>query len=66
MYDRAYMSFEEYEHEISKARERAKTEDMSDPHCETMEELNEWAKKHGCMNFIFELNFARIMSKKRK
>lgn len=36
-----------------------------DPHCETIEELNEWAKKHGCMNFIFELNFARIMSKKR-
>jgi hypothetical protein len=36
-----------------------------DPHCETMEELNEWAKIHGCMNYIFELNFARITSKKR-
>ena len=35
-----------------------------DPHCETMEELNEWAKKHGYMNYIFELNFVRIMSKK--
>lgn len=35
-----------------------------DPHCETMEELNEWAKKHGYMNYIFELNFIRIMSKK--
>ncbi len=63
--NRAYMSFEEYERELTKARERAKLEDMSDPHCETMEELNEWAKKHGCMNYIFELNFARIMSKKR-
>lgn len=39
--------------------------DMDDPQCETMEELYEWAKKHGCMNYIFELNFARIMSKKR-
>ena len=57
---RAYMSFEEYEREMSKPQP-----DMSDPHCETMEELNEWAKKHGCMNYIFELNFARIMSKKR-
>ena len=35
-----------------------------DPHCETMEELYEWAKKHGYMNYIFELNFVRIMSKK--
>ena len=35
-----------------------------DPHCETMEERYEWAKKHGCMNYVFELNFVRIMSKK--
>ena len=58
---RAYMSFKEYEQEMSKPKS-----DMSDPHCETIEELNEWAKEHGCMNFIFELNYARIMSKKRK
>lgn len=55
------MSFKEYEQEMSKPKS-----DMSDPHCETIEELNEWAKEHGCMNFIFELNYARIMSKKRK
>ena len=59
--DRAYISFEEYEREMSKPQP-----DMSDPHCETMEELNEWAKEHGCMNYIYYLNFARIMSKKKK
>ena len=59
--DRAYISFEEYEREMSKPQP-----DMSDPHCKTMEELNEWAKVHGCMNYIYYLNFARIMSKKKK
>lgn len=58
--NRAYMSFEEYEREMSKPQP-----DMSDPHCETMEELNEWAKEHGCDNFIFYKNYNRIKSKKK-
>lgn len=35
-----------------------------DPHCETMEELNEWAKNVVIRIMPFELNFVRIMSKK--
>ena len=34
--------------------------------CKTTEELYEWAKNTAIWNYIFELNFVRIMSKKSR
>jgi len=55
------MTFEEYEREMTKP-----VPDLPDPHCETLGELAEWAKEHGCMNIVYHRNFARLTANHNK